>query len=127
MDTTEAAIKAHADTIRTDIREIAARLNDSLGAVLVAALAGSPNRKASYTWARSNGSMPTIPVIKRLQCAHAQWLLISAADGEQVARMWFIGMNPSLGDISPIEAIAADRFADVASAAREMAGGNGFS
>jgi hypothetical protein len=37
-----------------------------------------------------------------------------------VARQWFIGANPWLGDESPVSAIREDRFTDVSAAAGAM-------
>ncbi|MHA7155348.1 hypothetical protein [Arthrobacter sp. TMN-50] len=58
--------------------------------------------------------------MKRLQFAYAQWILISDAEGEHVARMWFIGANPWLGHDSPIDAIRADKYRETAAAAAAM-------
>lgn len=111
---------AHARTARLGIREIVRRLNASLGATLVAALAGSKDRKISYKWAQQDGPTPNASAVKRLQFAYAQWILVSDAEGEHVARMWFIGANPWLDHDSPIDAIRADKYRETASAAAAM-------
>ena len=112
--------EARARTARMDIREIVRRLNNALGATLVAALAGNKDRKISYGWAKEDGPVPKTPAVKRLQFAYDQWQLISDAEGEHVARMWFIGSNPLLDDDSPIDAIREDRFQQAGRAARTM-------
>ncbi|SDI93935.1 hypothetical protein SAMN04488693_13611 [Arthrobacter subterraneus] len=111
---------AHARTARLGIREIVRRLNAALGATLVAALAGSKDRRISYKWAQQDGPNPNPAAVKRLQFAYAQWILVSEAEGEHVARMWFIGANPWLDHDSPIDAIRDDKFRETAAAAAAM-------
>lgn len=102
------------------IPEIVRRLNSALGATLVASLAGSTDPKISYSWARSDGPEPNSEVVSRLRCAYALWLRICASEGEQIARMWFIGSNPLLGHESPVDAIRADRYPQLVAAAEAM-------
>jgi hypothetical protein len=45
---------------------------------------------------------------------------MSASEGEQVARMWFIGSNPLLDNDTPVDAIRENRFTDAAAAAVAM-------
>ncbi|MDJ0318935.1 hypothetical protein [Pseudarthrobacter sp. PS3-L1] len=111
---------AHARTARLGIREIVRRLNAALGATLVAALSGSKDRKISYKWAQQDGPTPNAHAVKRLQFAYAQWILISEAEGEHVARMWFIGANPWLDHDSPVDAIRSDKYRETAAAAAAM-------
>lgn len=111
---------AHAKTARLGIREVVRRLNAALGATLVAGLAGSKDRKNSYKWAQQDGPTPNAAAVKRLQFAYTQWALVSEAEGEHVARMWFIGANPWLDHDSPVDAIREDRFREVAAAAAAM-------
>lgn len=120
MSISTIAGQARARTARLDIREIVRRLNSALGATLVAALAGSRDRRASYGWAKEDGPTPKVAAVKRLQFAYDQWQLVAGAEGEHVARMWFIGANSWLEDDSPIDAIREDRFKQTANAARAM-------
>lgn len=110
----------HAGTARLGIREIVRQLNTALGATLVGALAGTKDPKISYRWARTDGPEPRPEAQKRLQLAHRAWTVVSGVEGEHVARLWFIGANPWLGEISPIEAISQDRARDVMDAAHAM-------
>ena len=110
----------HAGTARLGIREIVRQLNTALGATLVGALAGTKDPKISYRWARTDGPEPRPEAQKRLQLAHRAWSVVSSVEGEHVARLWFIGANPWLGEISPIEAISQDRAKDVMDAAHAM-------
>lgn len=86
----------------------------------MAALAGSKDRKISYRWAREDGPVPKDESVARLQLAHRAWTSLSSAEGEHVARMWFIGANPWLGEASPIEAIRNDRSQEVMNAVSVM-------
>ena len=110
----------HAGTARLGIREIVRQLNAALGATLVAALAGAKDPKISYRWARTDGPEPRPEAQKRLQLAHRAWTAVSSVEGEHVARLWFIGANPWLGEISPIEAINQGRTKEVMDAAAAM-------
>lgn len=111
---------AHAGTARMGIREIVRVLNAALGATLVGALAGSKDRGISYKWQRDGGPEPKPEHAKRLQVAHRAWKHVSDTEGEHVARLWFIGANPWLGEDSPIDAIREDRFREVMAAATAM-------
>jgi len=51
-------------------------------------------------------------------------MLLAASDGTAVARQWFIGGNPRLGEDTPITAIREDRHEAVASAVRTFIDGN---
>ena len=110
----------HAGTARLGIREIVRQLNAALGASLVGALAGTKDPKISYRWARTDGPEPRPEAQKRLQLAHRAWTAVSSVEGEHVARLWFIGANPWLGEISPIEAINQGRTKEVMDAAAAM-------
>lgn len=111
---------AHAETARLGVREMVRQLNSALGATLVAALAGNRDRKISYRWAREDGPVPKDESVARLQLAHRAWSVLSAAEGEHVARMWFIGANPWLGEVSPVEAIRDNRSREVMNAVTAM-------
>lgn len=111
---------SHSGTARLGIREIVRQLNVSLGATLVAALAGSKDPRISYKWQRVDGPEPKDGAQARLQLAHRAWTEVSAAEGDHVARLWFIGANPWLDEDTPIDAIREDRARDVMAAARAM-------
>lgn len=120
MDMAATTRAAHAASAKAGIREITRRLNSALGSTLVASMAGSNDPKISYKWARTDGPKPRIDAVRRLQFAHTQWLAIAASEGEQVARMWFIGSNPLLDYDTPVDAIREDRFKEAAAAAAAM-------
>lgn len=55
---------------------------------------------------------------RRLRDAFHVFSLIQEVDGADVARAWFIGMNPELDDDCPVEQLAAGNARAVLAAAR---------
>ena len=88
-----------------ELREITQRLNAALGGTLVATLAGSTDTKASLKWAKHDGPEPSPETNNRLRFAYEQWQKVTEAEGEQVARLWFVGANPWLENDTPVHAI----------------------
>jgi hypothetical protein len=111
---------AHTRSLKLDIREVTRRLNSSLGGTLVASLAGSKDAKLPYRWAKVDGPTPKNEAMRRLQFAYEQWTRLSEAEGEHVARAWFIGANPWLEYDTPVTAIREDRFKDAGKAAQAV-------
>ncbi len=110
--------------VNLDIREVARRLNDALGGTLVAALAGVDDPMSPYGWAAAGGPQPGAVSAQRLRCAYEQWKKVSTAEGDDVARAWFIGANPWLDHAAPIDAIRLDRLKQVAAAAGMLVDGS---
>ena len=113
----------HLQTTRLGVSELVRRLNQELGATLVAMLAGVRDRKLPYKWATANGPTPNDGAYQRLQAAHRAWLMVSDADNDYVARAWFIGANPRLGEESPVAQLRVGDLAGVLSAAKAFAAG----
>ncbi|WP_035766101.1 hypothetical protein [Arthrobacter sp. TB 23] len=102
-----------AQAAEVGIRELVRRLNAGLGVTLVGGLTGSPVRGISSDWQKVNGPEPSPEAQQRLRLAHRVWRIISDAEGEHVARLWFIGSNPWLNDDSPVNATREDRAEDL--------------
>jgi len=119
--TTEAG--AHEETVRIDIHEMVRRLLNHLGPTSVALLAGAKDRKIAHGWARADGPTPRDEAQQRLQMATRIWVLISAAEGEHVARAWFIGSNPRLGERSPLIALREGSLVEAKDAAMAFVDG----
>lgn len=113
--TVDIAAAAHGETVRLDIHEVVRRLNTHLGATMVAALAGSRDSKLPYKWAKN--TRPNDKATERLLLAHRLWKMIADAESDHVARTWFRGTNPLLGEVSPTMAIREGRLSEVAEAA----------
>lgn len=69
-------------------------------------------------WGSPHGALPNADGSLRLECAHHIWQMVSAAEGDDVARAWFVGGNPWMRDDSPVTAIREGRFEEVANAAK---------
>lgn len=104
-------------TVRLETREVTRRLNAGLGGTLVSALAGSKDAKLSHRWAKEGGPSPRPEAARRLHFAYEQWIKLTDAEGEAVARVWFIGANPSLGYDTPVNAIREGHLKQVSIAA----------
>jgi hypothetical protein len=102
------------------IREITRRLVAALGGTLVSALAGSRDVYAAHGWAKDTGPRPSAEETKKLAFTYEQWQKVSTAEGERVARAWFVGANPWLDGDTPISAIREDRLEEVSAAAQSL-------
>lgn len=123
VDTTLAGTSVYAETTRLDTPELVRQLNSHLGPTLVAALANVRDRKLPHKWAKPDGPAPRHEAERRLRAAHRAWTTVSSSDGGNVARSWFIGANPRLGDESPVMCLREGRDKDVLAAARAFADG----
>lgn len=106
-------IAGHGETARLDIHELVRRLNSHLGPLLVASLSGSKDSKLPYKWVKPVGPTPGPAFQKRQQLAHRAWLSISNAESEAIARAWFIGGSPFLGEDTLVTALREDRHKDI--------------
>ena len=111
----DSAATAYNETIRLDIHEVVRRLNSHLGATMVAALSGSRDSKLPYKWAKT--TVPNDHAEQRIRLAHRLWRMIADAESDHIARAWFRGTNPVLGEVPPVLAIREGRFVDVVAAA----------
>ncbi|WP_392342507.1 hypothetical protein ACQ86L_0390 (plasmid) [Leifsonia sp. P73] len=122
--TTHTPVTLHRSTNKSNPHEIVRQLNEMLGSTLVAALAGVKNRKQPHDWARPDGPEPRDAAWNRVQFAHQIWTALEAEEGRDVARRWFIGGNPLLGEGTPVMAIREDRHAEVRRAAQAFIDGD---
>jgi hypothetical protein len=99
-----------------DMNEIIGQLNAELGPTLVSAVAGSRDPDAYRKGSTSTSPFPTTEVIRRIRFAYVAWVAVAAAEGDDVARIWFIGSNPHLGGDTPIDAIRENRFRETETA-----------
>lgn len=116
-------IAAHADTTRQDIHETTRQLLSHLGMTAVSFLAGAKDSRQASRWAKAGANEPRPETRKRLLAAHRAWTQISIAESDYVARNWFIGTNPRLGEISPLEALREGNIQEVMDAASAFVSG----
>ena len=112
---TSLAVDAHAAAARLDIHELVRQLNGHLGPTLVAALAGTPDRRCRFG-GRRRPARRRGPAISGGCSSHRLWTPIAGQESDQVARSWFIAGNPLLDEDTPITAIREDRGKDVVAA-----------
>lgn len=104
--------------------DLVRHLTSVLGPTLVSTLAGSKDTRAAVAWSSEEGPHPDADAIDRLECAEAVWQKVSDAEGPDVARLWFIGANPWLGNSTAVTAIRDGRFDEVAGAAQALVDGS---
>lgn len=103
------------------INQMAQFLISVLGPTLVASLAGIKEVSSVRRW--GDATKPeTVPLdsVDRIRCAHDVWRMVSEAEGDDVARAWFIGGNPWLDDCTPIGAIRNGQLRDVQHSAQAL-------
>lgn len=106
-------------TARIPTDQIAQELQDVLGQKLTAFIAGAKDPKATGKWVQ--GRQPHPNAEQRLRAAHQILEVLLEVDSPQTARVWFVGMNPHLGDDSPAEAIRDGHLKAAITAARTFA------
>lgn len=123
MPSTDSDISIHGDLTRQTVHELVRQLNSHLGATLVATLANAKDRSLAHKWAKADGPQPRDSSYSRLLAANRAWVMISNAENESVARQWFIGSNPRLGEEAPVMCLREGRERDVLAAAKAFVEG----
>ncbi len=113
----------HGITTRMEVHKLIEQLVKHLGPTLVALLADVKDRKLPNKWAKLEGPTPRDESLRRLQAAHRSWVMIATAEGDHVARAWFIGANPRLEEQPPVVCLRDGRDADVLAAAKAFVDG----
>ncbi|MFI7580336.1 hypothetical protein [Kocuria kalidii] len=83
-------------------------------------MAGSQDPGIAVQWAGDDGPAPDPPAESKPRLAHRVWVVLTVAEGDEVARLWFLGANPWLDGISPVEANSQGRAQAVLGAAQAM-------
>ena len=92
---------AHVRATRSTFPEVARDLREILGAKLCAYLGSVKETRAVHQWA-DGSRKPNSDVQRRLRTALQAAAPIADADSAAVAQAWFQGLNPQLGDRSPL-------------------------
>jgi hypothetical protein len=111
--------QVHRRATTASVSDVATFLQDVLSRRLTAYIAGVRDAKTVTRWV--SGEITQIrdyEAERRLRTAYeiAQLLLIE--ESPRTVRAWFIGLDPSLDDVSPAEAIAEGRLREALAAAR---------
>ncbi len=117
VDPLEAAFR---QSIRVSTADVVKYLLEHLTSPLVMMIAGSKDPSAASAWA-SGQRAPRRGTEQRLRAAYRVFLVIQATDNVHSARNWMMGINPQLGDESPLQALSEDRLKDVVIAAESYA------
>ncbi|MET0886145.1 MAG: hypothetical protein ABWX92_06810 [Mycetocola sp.] len=107
---------AHGQAVVTPIPELVGRLRAVLGRDVVAVLAKRTPR-AVTRWVTGE-TEPAAREEDLLRDAFQITQILSEVEPDEVIRAWFMGMNPQLGDESPVEALREGRVRDAMAAAR---------
>ncbi|MGO4533368.1 hypothetical protein [Leifsonia sp. 2MCAF36] len=118
-----AGLKAYNDSIKHTVPQIVDELRHSLGAKLVAYIAGVTETRTVREWVET-ARRPSPSAVERLRLTHRIATLIGQSEGEAVVATWFQGMNPHLGDRSPARVLHEDPFDDAGP--RVLAAANAF-
>lgn len=95
-------LHAYAQATRLDTAVLVKALRDVLGAKLVAYLGGVRETRAVRQWAEGTRVIQDSTDECRLRLAYQVAALISERDTAEVVQAWFQGLNPQLGDRSPV-------------------------
>jgi hypothetical protein len=110
--------QAHRRATEASIADLVKTLQEVLGRKLVAAIA-DVDVKTVDRWADGK-SHPRPESEARLRTAYQVYQMLLRGDSEHTARAWFLGLNPQLDDISPIEALSEGRTREVLVAAKSF-------
>src|SRR5436309_5709066 len=91
---------AHERATRASFPEVVRALREILGLKLCAYLGSVKETRAVKEWA-DGVRAPSEAVQRRLRLAFQVAEAIAEVDGAEIARAWFQGLNPQLGDRSP--------------------------
>jgi hypothetical protein len=112
------AIKAHRATVNRSISEMAKSLQEALGTALLMYMLDVKDPKTLTRWA--NGQVETIrniSVERKLRAIDQMVEVLLEVESPAVLRGWFLGMNPTLDDVSPAEAVRDGKLSDALNAA----------
>lgn len=99
-----------------DVADVAATLQGTFGQALLGVILGKDVRTVAR-WANATVRPPHASE-NLLRDTFQVFELLMSVDSPEVARAWFMGMNPQLEDASPAEALSEGRSKEVMAAAR---------
>jgi hypothetical protein len=115
----EAWQQAHRQAMSVPLAELVGSLSGLLTRRMTARIAGVKDGKTITRWA--NGEITEVrdfEVEQRLRTSYEIAQILRAAEPDATVRAWFLGLNPYLHDVSPIDALASGQLKEAISAAR---------
>ncbi len=113
--------RAHRIMTQAAITDVVVFLVKNLGRSLTAHIA-EVDPKTVDRWVK--GDRPRTEAEQRMRLAYQIFHVLQEDDGGPfTARPWFIGLNPQLDDISPVDVLREGRLRDVLVAAKSFASG----
>lgn len=114
-----AVAQAHRESIAIPLGDLVSALQEKFSRRLTAYMAGVDNAKTVTRWASGEvSSIRDYEMEQRLRTAYETFLLLANFESVNTVKAWFIGLNPQLDDVAPIDAIREGRLKDVLAAAR---------
>ena len=114
---------AHVQATRQPMPDVVDYLVDVLGRRLVAYIGGVGNTRTVMRWVSGESRVRSEDAEANLREAFEAVYLIARRDSPGVAKAWFAGLNPQLGDRSPAEALREGDRKDVKAAVRAFIAG----
>lgn len=114
-------IQPHARAISGDVADVLLTLVGALGVEPVATMVQRTARTVDR-WRKKEQAMP-VPEQKMLRDIFLAYSILAEREDDHTIRAWFLGMNPTLNDYSPIEVFVDGRARSVVAAARDFAKG----
>jgi hypothetical protein len=102
-------LEAHDHAMGISIHSVVGELAELLGATTVAVIGGVTETRAVHQW--MNDRVPQRPHVLRFALQIAS--MIASVAERDVARAWFHGSNPRLGDRSPMFVLRDHKLAEV--------------
>jgi hypothetical protein len=115
--------QAHREATTASVQHIAEALQGLLTRRLTAVLAAVKDGKTVTRWATGETQEIRFESEQRLRAAFEIMCLLLQFDAPETVRAWFVGLNPQLEDVSPIEALHAGQLKEALSAARAFVAG----
>jgi hypothetical protein len=100
-------VLAYHDALRYSTPQVVVELVETLGRKLTAYLGGVKDTRAVDRW--MDGGQIYGEVEPRLRLAFQLVRMLSHYEPNSVVQAWFMGMNPELGDRSPIRLLREER------------------
>src|SRR5438105_4316390 len=101
--------EVHAQAMRVPLPEAAEALYRLLTGKIAAYMLGVKDVRTLSRWAAGETREIRVEHEARLRAAYEIATLLLHFDAPETVRAWFIGMNPELADVAPIEIIHQNR------------------